>query len=83
VEFDRAKFHELVRPGDQLEIVVEVEEMNAETARFSAQLTCRGKRAASGRFTLALVPTVDLETIEDARRLFQVLRTPLSAGARV
>lgn len=82
VEFDRAKFHELVRPGDQLELEVKVEEMNAETARFSAQMTCRGKRAAAGQFTLALVPTVDLESVEDAKRLFNVLRTSLDARAR-
>lgn len=82
VELDRAKFHEMVRPGDQLEISVEVEEMGTETAKFTAQMTCRGKRTASGRFTLALVPTRDLEQIEDAKRHFQILRTPLSAGAR-
>lgn len=82
IAMDRARFQEMVRPGDQLELEVEVVEMNSETARFSAQVSCRGKRAASGRFLLKLVPTQDLETIEDARRLFQILRTPLSAGAR-
>ena len=82
VEMDRAKFHQMVRPGDQLEIAVEVEEMNADTARFTAQITCRGKRTASGCFVLALVPTTDLEAIDDARRHFQILRTPLAGGAK-
>jgi 3-hydroxymyristoyl/3-hydroxydecanoyl-(acyl carrier protein) dehydratase len=82
IEFDRAKFHELVRPGDQLELVVEVEQMGEETASFTAQMTCRGKRAASGRFVLKLVPTEDLEAIEDAKRMFNVLSTSLSARAR-
>jgi 3-hydroxyacyl-[acyl-carrier-protein] dehydratase len=76
---DRARFHEMVRPGDQLLVEVKVLEQDAEAARFSAVVTCRERRVASGRFRLDIVDTESLETREDARRLFAVLYQPLPA----
>jgi 3-hydroxyacyl-[acyl-carrier-protein] dehydratase len=82
IELERARFQELVRPGDQLEVEVKVLEMTDDEARFLASVTCRGRRAASGRFRLRLVPTRDLEAVEEARRMFQILRAPLTPEPR-
>jgi len=79
--FERARFMQLVRPGDQLELDVKVVELDDSQARFSAIARCRGKKVASGRFRQRLVPTGDLEAIEGARRLFEILCTPLTAEA--
>jgi 3-hydroxyacyl-[acyl-carrier-protein] dehydratase len=82
VAFERARFHELVRPGDQLEIEVEVLTMDAATARFKAVAHCRGRRVASGRFQLVLVDAGTQEAVEDSRRLFEILTLPLEAPER-
>lgn len=81
VEFERARFQELVRPGDQLEIETELLAMDDETARFRATARCRGRRVASGRFVLALVDAETQEAAAELRRQFAVLTLPLEGPA--
>lgn len=78
VHLERARFHEIVRPGDQLELEVVALEMGEKRARFKATARCRGKRVSSGRFSLDVVETTSLEAVEDARRLFAVLTTRMN-----
>jgi acyl-CoA thioesterase FadM len=75
--FERAKFFRLVRPGDQLELAVEVIEISPKEARFKGQALRDGKRVASSRFTLALTPATPLEEPEEARRHFDKMAAPL------
>jgi 3-hydroxymyristoyl/3-hydroxydecanoyl-(acyl carrier protein) dehydratase len=76
---DRARFYEMVRPGDQLKVEVELLAQDDGGARFSAIVTCGERRVASGRFKLTFVDTESLEARDDARRLFTVLYQPGSA----
>ena len=62
--------------GDQLELEVKVVEMTTEAASFTSLVFCRGKRVAKGRFSMVLVPTVDLEPIADVRHMFGLLYSP-------
>jgi 3-hydroxyacyl-[acyl-carrier-protein] dehydratase len=82
VVFERARFQELVRPGDQLELEVEVLAMDDATARFKAVAHCRGRRVSSGRFVLALVDAETQEAVDESRRLFKILSLPLEGPAR-
>ena len=67
---ERASLFALVRPGDQLELEVKVVEMTIEAASFTSLVFCRGKRVAKGRFSMVLVPTVDLEPISTCANMF-------------
>ncbi len=70
---ERARFHNIVRPGDQLDIEVVVLTSDQDQARFKTKVRCRNKRVASGRFTLDIVDTSSLEAVADARRLYEIL----------
>lgn len=69
----QARFHRLVRPGDQLELEVIVLDMDESGLRFKGVARSQGKRVASGRFAMALHAAEDFEDPADARDLFAEL----------
>jgi 3-hydroxyacyl-[acyl-carrier-protein] dehydratase len=71
--FERARFHRIVRPGDQLRLAVEALEFGASTARFQGEASCAGRRVATSRFTLGLRAAEPLLAPEEARRLYATL----------
>jgi 3-hydroxyacyl-[acyl-carrier-protein] dehydratase len=72
--FETIKFYQIVRPGDQLNLQVEVLDREDGQYRLSGQAQCGQQLVASARFTMKLVPTTDLQPAEDARRFFDVIR---------
>lgn len=74
LSIDTVSFHDPVRPGEVLELEGSVESIGDETAVLS------GTAAADGRTVLkaesimcALIPTEDLEGVDDVRRMLQRL----------
>jgi 3-hydroxyacyl-[acyl-carrier-protein] dehydratase len=72
--FETIKFYQLVRPGDQLCLKVEVLERQNGQYRLSGQAQCGQELVAVARFNMNVVPTADLQPIEEAKQLFQLIR---------
>lgn len=73
VAFEQLKFRQMVRPGDQLRLAVEILARDESTARVQGK-AFRGEVAvAVARFTLELQPIEPLQAPEDARKLFESL----------
>jgi 3-hydroxyacyl-[acyl-carrier-protein] dehydratase len=72
--FESIKFYQLVRPGDQLNLEVEVLDRENGQYRLNGQAQCAQQLVAAARFTMNLVPATDLQPAEDAKRFFEVIR---------
>jgi 3-hydroxyacyl-[acyl-carrier-protein] dehydratase len=72
--FESIKFYRLVRPGDQLELKVEVLDTENQQYRLRGQAQCDQQVVAVARFTMNLVPATELQPVEDAKHFFQLIR---------
>jgi 3-hydroxyacyl-[acyl-carrier-protein] dehydratase len=72
--FESVKFHRLVRPGDQLQLQVEVAGREKEQFQLRGQVLCQGRVAVTARFAMALLPTDNLQPAEEARMIFRMIR---------
>ncbi|HKE29636.1 MAG TPA: 3-hydroxyacyl-ACP dehydratase FabZ family protein [Bryobacteraceae bacterium] len=77
-QFETIKFHNMVRPGDRLQLDVEVVDHPPERYVFRCEARCDGKVVAVGRFEMRVRPVEELMPIEESRRLFQVIH-PMEA----
>ncbi|MDQ5822892.1 MAG: beta-hydroxyacyl-ACP dehydratase [Chloroflexota bacterium] len=70
VAFEQLKFRQMVRPGDQLRLSVNILERDDSAAKVQGKAVCGEVAVAAARFTLALQPLEPLLAPEDARKLF-------------
>jgi len=68
VSFESARFHRLARPGDRLDLEVELVDRDDGTARFKGQVSRDGQRVAAARFTLSVEDAEELLSEDDSRR---------------
>ena len=71
--FESIKFHHLVRPGDQLQLTVEVVAHEADQYFFRGEARCCDKVVAVGRFVLITHDVEGLMPPQEVRRLFRVI----------
>jgi 3-hydroxyacyl-[acyl-carrier-protein] dehydratase len=71
--FERLKFRQIVRPGDQLRLEVEIVRRDDQEAAVRGQASCDGKLVAAAHFTLGLHPVEPWLTTDDARRLYRMI----------
>jgi 3-hydroxyacyl-[acyl-carrier-protein] dehydratase len=72
--FESVKFHQLVRPGDQLELEVELVGEEGECQRFNGHARRGGQVVAAARFTMVAAPAAELLAPDVSRRLFEMIR---------
>ena len=72
--FERLRFRKMARPGDQLHLEVEVVAWQATTVDVKGKIHCAGALVASTQFTLELHPTTEFLALEDARRLYEIIK---------
>jgi 3-hydroxyacyl-[acyl-carrier-protein] dehydratase len=72
--FESVKFHRLVRPGDQLELRVEVAGRENDHFQVRGQVLCQGQVVVAARFAMVLLPTDNFQPAEEARMLFRMIR---------
>jgi 3-hydroxymyristoyl/3-hydroxydecanoyl-(acyl carrier protein) dehydratase len=72
--FESVKFHRLVRPGDQLQLGVEVVEADAQRYRLRGNAQCEQQTVAVTRFTMDLAPAHELQPVLDAKFFFRLIR---------
>jgi 3-hydroxyacyl-[acyl-carrier-protein] dehydratase len=82
IQFERARFQRIVRPGDQLHLEVELLAAEGETARFRGEASCDGRRVASARFTLGVTAAAPFQSADESRRLFRTITFGLEPAAR-
>lgn len=71
--FDRIKFRNVVRPGDQMKVKVSQTSRQGALASFKGEAYVGDKLAASANFTL-IVESIDAYiTSEEAQRLFRMM----------
>jgi 3-hydroxyacyl-[acyl-carrier-protein] dehydratase len=71
--FDRIKFRNVVRPGDQMKVKVSQTSRQGTLASFKGEAYVGDKLAASANFTL-IVESIDAYiTSEEAQRLFRMM----------
>jgi 3-hydroxyacyl-[acyl-carrier-protein] dehydratase len=73
-QFETIKFYNMVRPGDCLQLDVEVLDHPPGRYFFRCEARCNDKVVAVGRFALKVCRVEELMPIEEARRLFQMIR---------
>jgi len=72
--FESVKFHRLVRPGDQLQLDVEIIGKENEQFQIRGQVFCQGQIAVAGRFAMSLMPADDFQTAEEGKTVFRMMR---------
>jgi 3-hydroxyacyl-[acyl-carrier-protein] dehydratase len=72
--FECVKFHRLVRPGDQLQLQVEVAGKEQEQFQLRGQVLCVGQVAVAARFSMKLFPAEHFQSAEEARMIFRMIR---------
>jgi 3-hydroxyacyl-[acyl-carrier-protein] dehydratase len=72
--FDSVKFYSLVRPGDRLLLDVEIVGGQHEVHMVKGTARCEGRTVAVGRFTMTVKRASEYYTVEEARRLYKMLR---------
>lgn len=73
VAFDRMKFRNVVRPGDQMIVKVSLTSHQDNLASFKGEAHVGDKLAASAHFTLTLEPIDTYISSEDAQKLFKMM----------
>jgi len=76
VEFDKIKFHRIVRPGDQLRLEVEQISGNDEILKFKAKAYCMENLAAAAQFSLSCEDIEPFQAPADSRRIFEMIYLP-------
>jgi 3-hydroxyacyl-[acyl-carrier-protein] dehydratase len=71
--FDRIKFRNVVRPGDQMKVKVSQTSRQGALASFKGEAYVGDKLAASANFTLILESIDAYITSEEAQRLFRMM----------
>ena len=66
----------LVRPGDQLELEVELVTRQDTHCEIRGQARCESETVAAGRFSMTLRPAHEFESAEESRRLYDMIRVP-------
>jgi 3-hydroxyacyl-[acyl-carrier-protein] dehydratase len=74
VSFETVKFHRLVKPGDTLCLDVELVEQVEAEYRFRGHARCNDQVVAAARFTMQLWPAEELQSPEESRRHFRMIR---------
>ena len=77
IAFERQKFRRLVRPGDQLYLEVEIASRDGATAEVKGRARCRETLVTAVDFTLGLEPLASQIDPGEARRLYDVITSPL------
>jgi 3-hydroxyacyl-[acyl-carrier-protein] dehydratase len=72
--FESIKFYKLVRPGDQLNLKVEVLDTENGQYRLSGQAQCDQQVVAVARFTMKLISATELQPVEEAKHFFNLIR---------
>jgi 3-hydroxyacyl-[acyl-carrier-protein] dehydratase len=72
--FESVKFHRLVRPGDQLQLEVEIVARENEQFQIRGQALCREQVMVAGRFTMALAPADGFQPADEARIIYRMIR---------
>lgn len=72
--FDSLKFYRLVRPGDQLKLMVEIVGRQNGTCSVRGEAKCETERVATGRFTMVLRPGQAFQPAEEARKYYAMIR---------
>jgi 3-hydroxyacyl-[acyl-carrier-protein] dehydratase len=72
--FESIKFYQLVRPGDQLNLQVEVLDRENGQYRLSGHAQCAQQVVAIARFSMRLVPATEIQSAEESKRFFDVIR---------
>lgn len=73
IAFNRLKFRRVVRPGDQLQLEVDVVSPTENTVEVKGKAFREGSLTVSGTFTLALLPLAQHIPEQEARRLFDMI----------
>jgi 3-hydroxyacyl-[acyl-carrier-protein] dehydratase len=71
--FDRIKFRNVVRPGDQMKVKVSLTSHQGNLASFNGKAYVDDKLAASANFTLTVEPIDPYITSEEAQKLFRMM----------
>lgn len=71
--FESVKFHHLVRPGDRLQLEVEVVDRQPGLYAFRGEARCEDKVVTVARFVLKTQCMENLMASEEARRLYKVI----------
>ncbi len=66
-QVDRAKFHTLAEPGDQLQLTAEMNDQIDDAAKIDVSVECDGSKIASAKLTFVLKP-IDSDKIHAQRR---------------
>jgi 3-hydroxyacyl-[acyl-carrier-protein] dehydratase len=72
--FETFKFYQLVRPGDQLQLEIEVTGRENGEYFFRGEARCGSKLMAVGRFKMSVRPADTLQPAEEGRRLYKMIR---------
>jgi 3-hydroxyacyl-[acyl-carrier-protein] dehydratase len=72
--FDSLKFYRLVRPGDQLKLEVELVSRDQGQCVIRGQAKCENETVAAGRFTMTLRPAGEYQSVEEARKIYNMIR---------
>ncbi|HSB02985.1 MAG TPA: 3-hydroxyacyl-ACP dehydratase FabZ [Anaerolineales bacterium] len=71
--FDRMKFRNVVRPGDQMKVKVSLTSQQGDLASFKGVAYVGDKLAASAHFTLIIEPIDTYISSEEAQKLFRMM----------
>ena len=71
---EMVKFHRLVRPGDQLQLDVQITGRENGLFQIRGEARCQDQVAASARLEMRTQPAVDFQSPEDARALYRMIR---------
>lgn len=74
VEFKKIKFHRMIRPGDQIQLEVEIVSLMDNMAEVKGKAFCNGNLAAAARFSLACEDIEPYLAPGEARRMFNRLK---------
>jgi len=66
-QIDKAKFHNLAEPGDQLRLSAELDEQIDDAAKVNITVQCGDSKIANAKLTFVLKP-IELEKIHAQRR---------------
>ena len=66
-QVDKAKFHTLAEPGDQLQLTAEMNEQIEDAAKIEVSVECDGAKIASAKLTFVLKP-IDSDKIHAQRK---------------
>jgi acyl dehydratase len=75
-QFDRLKFHRMVKPGDQIHLQVERMAEEGSSVSFRGRASVDGQLVTAARFQLEVEALAPLHHPDKARKLFAVIYRP-------